>query len=221
MELIIDTSSDKLKLILNDKNIYENEETNPKHLKHLLPEIDKILEKSSHKLNDIDTFSVVLGPGSFTGVRIGVSTVKAFGCALKNKKYIGINMLELLAYTIVNKLPIKTDFCIIIKSTSTKYYFALCNNKAEVKKMNLLTTEELILTMQENKLPLFSYNFNFNNEVVSTNIDLLTLDYLKYNEYKKSKNLFATLVDLKPIYLALSQAEEELNKRLNNGNKNN
>ncbi len=222
MNLIIDTSSEKLKLILNtDKVLLESEETNSKHLKHLLPEIEKLLQKSSKNLDDINTFSIVVGPGSFTGVRIGVSTIKAFGCVLKNKNYITINMLELLAFTIVNKITIKSDFCIIIKSTSTKYYYALCNSKGEVKEMSLITTEELISIMNNNNLPLFCYNFNIDiKNLKASKINLETQDYIKYNNYKKNKKMYTLFKDIKPVYLALSQAEEELNKRLANENKN-
>ncbi len=216
MDLIIDTSSDKLKLILNNNSqILESFETNQKHLKHLLPEIENILTKANKKLDDINTFSVVVGPGSFTGVRIGVSTVKAFGCVLKNKKYIPINMLDLLNFVINSKQKIK-DYCIIIKSTSTKFYLAFVQN-SQIKEMKLVTNLEL----QQYKLPLFSYNCAGFNDVPSSNIELVTDDYLKFNEFKKNKKDYITITELKPIYLALSQAEEELNKRLANENKNN
>lgn len=222
MDLIIDTSSDKLKLILTNNNIVtESEETNSKHLKHLLPEIERILVKSGKELNNVDVFSVVIGPGSFTGVRIGVSTLKAFGCVLKDKKYIAINMLELLGFTIIKKLDIKTNFYVVIKSTSTKYYFALCNLNGQVKKMGLVTIEELINLYKNENLPLFSYNSNLEgSEITSTQIELSTEDYLKFVKNKKDENAFSSLFDIKPLYLALSQAEEELNKRIASGSKN-
>lgn len=220
MDLIIDTSSEKLKLILNNNGtIKESVETNQKHLKHLLPEIENILNESAKKLNDISTFSVVVGPGSFTGVRIGVSTIKAFGCVLKNKKYIGLNMLELLSFVVSKYENIKSNFYCIIKSTSTKYYFCLSNKNGKVLNSSLVTDLELKEILQENNFPLYSYNCD--SILNSININLLTEYYIAFNNLKKAEKCFVTIDNLKPIYLALSQAEEELNKRLANENKNN
>lgn len=222
MDLIIDTSSEKLKLILNNNGtIWESEENNQKHLKHLLPEIEKILDKSNKTLNNIDVFSTIVGPGSFTGVRIGVSTIKAFGCVLKNKKYLGINMLELLSFAITQKQKIKTNFCIIIKSTSTKFYFGLANSKGKIEEMKLITLTELQEFINKTKLPLYSYSCaEISKEFSSINIELTTQDYINFCELEKSKKHFVSILELKPVYLALSQAEEELNKRLANESKN-
>ena len=48
-----------------------------KHSTMLLPEIDAILRQAGATLADIDVFGVVVGAGSFTGIRIGIATVKA------------------------------------------------------------------------------------------------------------------------------------------------
>lgn len=214
MDLIIDTSSEKLQVILNGKTMQNSQNTNTKHLKNLLPEIDNILKDQKCSLNDIETFSVVLGPGSFTGVRIGVSTIKAFSNVLPKVKLIGINMFDLLASVICKAVKQKSDFAVIIKSTATKFYFALCSKDGNLKEQKLLTTEELQNFAIENKISIFSYNFQGNIENLTlTTIDLKTQDYVKFVENKKNKKEFTTENNLKPIYLALSQAEEELLKR--------
>ncbi len=66
------------------------------HSETLLPMIENALSKLSLKIEDIDLFSVCDGPGSFTGVRIGVSLIKglAFG---RNKPCVGISTLAALA----------------------------------------------------------------------------------------------------------------------------
>jgi tRNA threonylcarbamoyladenosine biosynthesis protein TsaB len=51
------------------------------HSESLLPMIDKALELSSLKLSDINCFAITAGPGSFTGVRIGVSAIKGLAFA--------------------------------------------------------------------------------------------------------------------------------------------
>ena len=98
MDLIIDTSSEELLVLLNSKdNLYKNDQTNAKHLEHLLPQIDNVLNKAQTDLNKIKNFCVVVGPGSFTGVRIGVCTVKAF-MQNSSAKILPIDMLEFLCF---------------------------------------------------------------------------------------------------------------------------
>ena len=219
MDLIIDTSSENLQVILNSsKGIKVSENKNTKHLKHLLPEIEKLLNEQNVKLDNVDSFCVALGPGSFTGVRIGVSTVKAFSCVYPQKKLIGINVLQLLADTVIKQLKVSFSFAIIIKSTATKYYFALSSSTGVLQFQKLVTLEELEDYILQNKLPLFSYgvNENFSTKIVSTKLVLTAKDYVDFVENKKAKKEFLTQNGLKPIYLALSQAEEELLKKAKN-----
>lgn len=211
--LIIDTSTEQLKVLLKTKNtIIENEETSTKHLKTLLPQIDIALQKASLKLSDIKTYCVVLGPGSFTGVRIGVSTIKAFLCANKNVKVVGINLLELLAFAIVKSIKQKNNFAIIIKSTTTKYYFGVSNKEGKLQTQKMLTTAELDEFFKSNKMDLYSFNTEYKSDfIISAKISLLTQNYIDFCEEKIAKKQFEK--EIKPIYLALSQAEEELLKK--------
>ncbi|MGB9716580.1 MAG: tRNA (adenosine(37)-N6)-threonylcarbamoyltransferase complex dimerization subunit type 1 TsaB [Thermodesulfovibrionales bacterium] len=63
----------------------------------LMTTIDYALNKSSHKLSDIDIFAIAIGPGSFTGLRIGLSTVKGFAYTT-GKPIVSVPTLEALAY---------------------------------------------------------------------------------------------------------------------------
>lgn len=65
----------------------------------IIPSIKKILEASGIALNDIDGLAVGLGPGSFTGLRVGLSTVKALAFALK-KPLVGVSSMDVLALSI-------------------------------------------------------------------------------------------------------------------------
>lgn len=215
--LIIDTSSEKLKVILNSSIIYVNGDTGSKHLQQLLPQIDLILTNANLKLKDIKNLCVVSGPGSFTGVRIGISTVKAFKMAFPDKNIVSINMFDLLKYSIFSKLEVKTKIAIIIKSTATKYYFALISQSGIIEEMSLLTNAEILDKVNKNNAQLFSYNLDYCYEnLKSTMISLINEDYLNFAKEKINNKEFVELKDLKPLYLALSQAEEELLKKANN-----
>ena len=69
------------------------------HSQTMLPMIKNVLDNTDTSIDDIDMIAVSEGPGSFTGIRIGISTVKglAFG---KNKICIGVSTLEAMARTI-------------------------------------------------------------------------------------------------------------------------
>lgn len=96
--LSVDTSSKicNINLIQDGKVLkYLEIEDDITHAKKLMHGIDSILKETNTKLKDIDFFGSIIGPGSFTGIRIGVSTLKGFALAL-NKKIIPATSLELL-----------------------------------------------------------------------------------------------------------------------------
>jgi tRNA threonylcarbamoyladenosine biosynthesis protein TsaB len=67
------------------------------HAKRLMPAIDACLEMAGLGVADCDAYAVTTGPGSFTGLRIGISTVKGLGFATK-KPVTGVSTLDALAY---------------------------------------------------------------------------------------------------------------------------
>jgi len=67
------------------------------HTRHILVAIDEALSLAGAALTEIDAFGVTRGPGSFTGLRIGISTMKGMAFAT-GKPIIGVSSLEVLAY---------------------------------------------------------------------------------------------------------------------------
>lgn len=72
---------------------------NMSHSEKLVPMIKEILDNLDLKIDDIDLYGVSTGPGSFTGLRIGVATVKGFA-HLFDKPVIGVSTLEGLAFNL-------------------------------------------------------------------------------------------------------------------------
>ena len=73
--------------------------TGTTHSQNLMPMVDQVLKFTKVELNDVDVLSCSIGPGSFTGLRIGIATVKGMALSLK-KKVIGVPSLLGLAYNV-------------------------------------------------------------------------------------------------------------------------
>lgn len=97
--LALDAASDRIGLALKfgeKRDFFLGEAGKKSHSKNLLTQIEKLLEKNGVSPADIDVFGVVVGPGSFTGIRIGVATINAFAAAL-GKKTVSVTGPELFA----------------------------------------------------------------------------------------------------------------------------
>lgn len=98
--LAIDTSNDYLTVVLNTGEKIETFFSSDGRVKHsltLMPAIESLCEKTGFDLSDVDFFCAVVGPGSFTGIRIGVSTIKAFADAFK-KPVLSVTAFDVLSY---------------------------------------------------------------------------------------------------------------------------
>lgn len=129
--LSIDTSSN-----ICGVSILENTEllcildnnTGRTHSENLMPMIDEVFKKTDLNIKDIDLIVCDIGPGSFTGIRIGIATVKAFKDSL-NIPCIGISSLEALAYNVTNDSNL---ICSILDAKNDNCYFALYEKKDNI-----------------------------------------------------------------------------------------
>jgi tRNA threonylcarbamoyladenosine biosynthesis protein TsaB len=74
-----------------------NHETEEEYSSWLLPAVGEVLGKAGVGMKDVDVFGVASGPGSFTGSRIGLTTVKAWG-EVYGKPIVAVSRLELIAW---------------------------------------------------------------------------------------------------------------------------
>lgn len=95
--LMIDTASGTRALLHIGGEFYYDENLKNAGSETLMPMIDSLLKKAGAKLSDIDIFGACVGPGSFTGLRIGLTTVKTF-CYALGKPCFGVNNLRLNSY---------------------------------------------------------------------------------------------------------------------------
>ena len=94
----LDTASGTLKVLVKYGDDYEyySDVSFKSASEKMMPELDRALEAAGASLSDMDYFGCVTGPGSFTGIRIGMAAVKAFAYAF-GKPVLPVNSLELLA----------------------------------------------------------------------------------------------------------------------------
>lgn len=204
-----------------------NLSTGTTHSQTLLPMINEMSKFSEIDIADIDVFACSVGPGSFTGLRIGIATIKGFALA-QNKPVIGVPSLVGLAYNISNFDGI---ICSVLDARNDNVYAALFRYKdgkpvmiehyitdtIDVLIENLKGKEEKVMFVGdgatafkekfENELSEKAYfaPLHLNNQL-STSIAKAALD-------KASLEEFDTCDTLMPIYLKKSQAEREAEKK--------
>ena len=87
--LAIDTTNSTLTVVLRngEQLLYTRKEMEKaEHSTSLMPTIDEIISKANMNIKDIENFAVNVGPGSFTGIRIGVASITALSFANSAKR---------------------------------------------------------------------------------------------------------------------------------------
>ena len=174
----IDTSSKRCTVcILEDNNVIielhsDDEKT---HSQTLMPLIDEMFKKTDLSLKDIDMLACCVGPGSFTGVRIGISTAKAFA-DVYNFKTIGVSSLEGLAYNIKDEIS-------LLHTSSAAETGSSPENSKDCKDYTSQSISLIICSLIDAKnenvyYGLFDENYNKIEELSTCSIDEL-IDKLK------------------------------------------
>ncbi|MDE2027391.1 MAG: tRNA (adenosine(37)-N6)-threonylcarbamoyltransferase complex dimerization subunit type 1 TsaB [Candidatus Omnitrophica bacterium] len=109
----------------------------------MLPAMDKLLDSAGIKFNQIDGFAIALGPGSFTSLRVGLSTVKAF-CLATGKHVIGIPTLDIIAQGVAGRYACD-QICVISDARRQKVYACLYGADGRRQSDYLLTSLSDIL----------------------------------------------------------------------------
>lgn len=233
--LSIETSSEVCSVaILEHKEVLKeiSLENGNTHSQNLMPLISQILDETQLNLNDIDLFACDNGPGSFTGIRIGIATVKAFR-DVTSKPVIGISSLKGLAYNLQN---INTDIvCSIIDAKNDNVYCGIFTYENQIIKeienykfdninsiLNYFQTEKFlnkniffvgngsivykdVIQSQLDKRALFS------KDSMKNKLNAISIANAAFDEFNNSSNFS----DIIPLYLKKSSAEltlEEKNK---------
>ena len=202
------------------------------HSVTLLPAIEELLSGASVTADEIDIDVCSAGPGSFTGVRIGTSTIKGLAYA-QNKACIGVSALEALADNIT------ADNCVIcpvMDARRGQLYNALFEKKnGELIRLTddrTITKDDLKAELEDKGLNviLCGDGYDIAAKTMPESIAAKTPEMqLYHNAYSvavvgyrafmaatEEERKSFTASALAPVYLRASQAERERNEKLNN-----
>jgi tRNA threonylcarbamoyladenosine biosynthesis protein TsaB len=113
------------------------------HAERLMAVIEQAMKKASVTITDIGKIAVSVGPGSFTGVRVGVSTARGFALALKCPA-VGISTLQALAYDAAKLFPRKAVLS-IIDARRDEHYAQFFGEDGSAESEPMVTTLPLVL----------------------------------------------------------------------------
>ncbi len=199
------------------------------HSRTLMPMVDSMLKNSEIALSDIDLFAVTVGPGSFTGLRIGIAALKGMAYGL-NKPCVGISTLYATALAVKDR---KGIICAVMDARCNQVYNALfesdgdkltrlCEDRAlmcdelagelEAIRANDPDTD-IILIGGGMELCYKNFGQRLNCKTVSDNLRVARASLVAFAA-EGVEQISAN--ELLPSYLRLPQAERELKAKQSN-----
>ncbi len=191
------------------------------HSRTLMPMVNNALTQADLSIKDIDAFCVNVGPGSFTGIRIGVAAVKGLALA-ENKPCAGISTLESAAYNFSDENCL---VCVAMDARCNQVYTAifrclnndvkrLCEDKAisidELYSELSQFKEKIYLAGDGAELCMSAFGEKLENIFLSGENRRYQRAFGTALAAENKTDVFADSTLLAPVYLRLPQAEREL-----------
>lgn len=185
----------------NNKILGRTIDAKSKHSENVLKTIDEMCEEGNVLFRDIDKVAIVVGPGSFTGIRIGVAIIKALGSVNTNLKVYPITSLELMAYIYLQNH--KEKITCVLNALSNLYFVASFDeNGNKIKKENMVEKLD-----HDDKLVVLKGDLVL-DDADSVEMDTSSLINFAKEILKEKDSISAE--KLEPLYLRPSQAEANL-----------
>ena len=192
----------------------------------LMEKIEMLLNDCNIDISEVDGFVVSKGPGSFTGLRIGMATVKGLSMG-SNKPYLSISSLDALAYSLINFDGIICPIMDALRdSVFTCMYKSSNGELSKIIDYSALSLDELVEILQEKdksviftgdgvykhkeylleKLPNAKFAPNHLSVVKASALGELGMELLRQGQCDD--------INSSPLYLKKPQAERELEQRM-------
>ncbi|MFQ6084055.1 MAG: tRNA (adenosine(37)-N6)-threonylcarbamoyltransferase complex dimerization subunit type 1 TsaB [Candidatus Aminicenantia bacterium] len=196
------------------------------HSERLLPSVEFLLKMNKLSISEIDGYALTIGPGSFTGIRIGMATIKALSYA-SQKPVAPVSSLEALAFKLRERKG--RLICPLLDAKKGEIYSALfeSNNFSlkEVIAQDAYFPDKFFSLLPQKRIIYFIGNgvelylqkirtyfqdrakFSLRSEFIAYEVGLLG-----YHILKNKQGVFSN--QLKPLYLRLSEAEIKRQKTI-------
>lgn len=207
--LVFDTCFNKTYIVLKrDDDILSNiviESTDSNyHSVYLIPKIRDILVENNLLMSDIDVIGVNIGPGSFTGIRAGITIARVLA-QQANLKLVGVNSLHILSN--LNITDKKT--LVVTDARKNKVYFAMYNGREEIISPCLIEKDDLISKITDDVLVISDVSVSdflkqnqiiaLNYEAVDNNLGLYLSELVDYKLSNLNDDFHWAKV--KPLYI--------------------
>lgn len=152
MILIINTSGNGIDLVLDDKFMHRDAE---KQAIALPTAVNEFMNQNNVKMTDLTAIGVVVGPGSFTGIRMGIAYAKGLAIGL-NIPVVGVNLFELYLYE-------NPDAFVAIDSMRGDFFVASKQHEPSTMTIDEVETEQMKCPITVGHKP---YNLKFAKNIV-------------------------------------------------------
>jgi tRNA threonylcarbamoyl adenosine modification protein YeaZ len=216
--LVISTTLKNILVVLKDEknNIYSRTLTENKSGNYLANAIKEVAEESKTNIKNIDEFGIDIGPGSFTGIRVAISTLQGLLIDNPEKEVYTFFSSDVLYRSAVNNNPNLKEkkLAVLKRARENAAYASIYKNGKRIFGPQMVFGEFLrdslnncILINEEAEY--FKNKYKLENEVLYSNIDEKSL----IEEVIKGKRV--KIKNLEPLYLQKPLAVENLEKQKN------
>lgn len=203
--------------IINDKKT---------HSQKIMPILESLLNLANVEIEEIDLIAVSIGPGSFTGLRIAMATVKAIA-HVRNLEIIAVNSLEALAYNVHNSSKVIVP---VIDAQRDQVYTGFYKYEGErltnIRDIEVMSVSDLVSLIKEKGDEVIilgdaidKFGDLLENELidVSTNENNIpkasSICMIANEKYKEGKDIYSCY-DIKLMYIRKSQAEMQYEEKM-------
>ncbi len=213
--LHIETSTEVCSVSLSEDGellAYREDDKDKSHASKLTPFVDSVLKEKSVNIRDLAAVCVSEGPGSYTGLRIGVSVAKGL-CYGLNIPLIAVSSIKAMALTCINKTdnPDRFLFCPLMDARRMEVYTALYDGKLNALEdihARVIDDDSFEEYLSQKKIIFFgngadkckqtisSSNAIFNDEIRCSAVSMVGLSHESYKAKK-----FKDVAYFEPYYL--------------------
>ncbi|MFM1828942.1 MAG: hypothetical protein RL624_1183 [Bacteroidota bacterium] len=207
--LFIDTTQDscQLGLFYNEQLLVHCHTIERQHAAVINSMITNLLEEQHCSFEELAAVAVCAGPGSYTGIRVGIATAQGLGFAKQIPVHY-FSALTLLNYQwIQEKAAKKGYYCTVLKAREQEVFFEIANENGHiVEEGKHALLADLIQTLENYAVKNLYIQSNINidfNSITSTQVykETVSINIKQWNQYFQQFCTFQSLTDNKALYL--------------------